>query len=912
MSRITIHQGYEYRTYISDIYAIYENKDQDENIEGGTYYYPQYMQAAKCIDEITMRMMEFNEDRNSRNNGNYLSESAFENDGSESYSNDHSWMGYPNNIIGFCAKRGQGKTSTMLAMVRALMAINPYKNRSVVNEFWNNAHKMNLAVDMDNEMSPVLTTKYFALGTIDPTTMEKSDSILEIIIARMLQKVWKQRKDLAEFSHNEKPKETEMYRELLKKFQDVSQKVRALKQKRADEYDDILKISETDDNRSTKYAFVELVNLFLEYIGKDMIIVPVDDADLDPQRVYEVAEDLRKYCVVPGVIVMMAVHLDTLRTCIEQRYVENYKYLLRSEYTTDHMKQYQCREMAERYVDKLIPDLHQVHLPYFHDRIQDGMDIKLFYFSQMKDENGRKQDLLGRENVPVFFQDRLMRLIYEKTGIILIEKPGYLHNFMPKRYRELTHMLSFFTRMMDIDISGKFKLENLIKFRYLNIPIEGVADDEVEQYLEIRIQNMDQMENYFFQHWCAVYLTKNQCDKLNRLRDAPLDIKNIRTMEILKAYCESDHKDEFIKEESEKNSCFYLGTNVSFADVLDALSQVKKRLNSQFKYDFVYAIQMYYTIYMNKIICRCLKRGDGFDDLRKLTNGLIMPFDDKYSVVKKVEKYKKMIQPERWLVPCDDKGYLNPYNIDQWYVKNDRSLADSEYYRFDPFLYLFFCLSEFYKKVILLSEQKQTGKHMKGYMKHNNEDAIIEIKRDIEERIPSVVVALQYLCNYDLQYFVKKNTLKYLQFEHDVRLAAMSVYVGDQKLGVMGIFSVLKGKKGTKQIHSLPICCTEFKVQSSISYAPLVNLEPDSDSGYKLAVSVKSDDNDDMESMNLVLDEKLNSFTDGLENVQFVKDFKKNNPSENETQALIKTIDRVAGALEKMTEDRNAKRNRKK
>lgn len=841
MSTITIYQGYEYRCFLSDIYQANGNGEIDRE----EFYYPQYMQAAKCIDEITMRKAEYDgsveqERERQRTRRSQWGREADAPAEDYRYSNERSRMGYPNNIIGFCAKRGQGKTSAMLTMVRALTE--KEKKKPAVRQFWNNAHVKNGARlekrgDASEDESPVIDSKYFALGTIDPTTMEKRDSILEIIVARMLQKVQDVHEEELSSDRRGGKAETERYRDLLAEFQDVSQKVRLLKHsKPIDDYDDISKISETDDSRSAKHAFVKLVKDFLRYIEADMLIVPVDDADMDPNRVYEVVEDLRKYCIVPGVIIMMAVHLDTLKTCIEQQYVKSYQHLLKTGIDTDHMKRYQCREMAERYVDKLIPDLHQIHLPYINDKIRDGADVKLIYRAPAKGKNEPGEDLLAYPDVPDGYQDRLARLVYEKTGVILCNRPGYMHRFMPKRYRELTHMLSFFTRLTDIQVSGDFSLKNLIMYQYFGIKIQNKAgntipEEEVRECLERRIRNLDQLESYFFQHWCPVNLTKNQCDKLNKIRSAPLSIKNKRTIEVLKAYCEVEHATEFFTNENERVFIDPVEL-VTYADVLEALAEVKRRLDSPFKYDFVYAVQMYYTIYMNKILCLRLSQKTSFSDLEYLTQGIITPFDKDYSVVKCCDNE---IVPLRYLYPCDKKGYIRQEIFNEWNKQEDHQYyyeSPEGYFRFDPFAYLMFKFYVLARDSHSKREAEREIKSLQSEAEHAEasvqgtiQDKISErkkIKEEIQERgtyvAAAVSTALQYICNYDLQYSVKKRVLD--RIRTDVPIGTGD-FIGDVLSYIYGnFFKVLYGGKeyGLKA-HELPIKVTGFSsVDELIQY----------------------------------------------------------------------------------------------
>jgi hypothetical protein len=374
MQKIIIEQGYENSTYISDLYELladsHEAPGNGSDADKGTiFFYSQYLQAAKCIDVITMNADTFYKKNTDEETQIEYTEEYFQ--------NDRSLMGYPNNFVAFCSARGNGKTSAMLTMISALLRIKDNNNNEVIKSFWNRAHKMTRALPEDdriknveveiNEDSPVLKKTFFSLGTIDPTTMEKHDSVLEILIARMLQMVLKRYKNSIESFHNKRP-DVEEYKKLLRLFSEAQKKIRALKQKKiGNEFDEFERIRETDDSRSAKYAFFELIQETRRYLKCDMMIFPIDDTDMDPAKAFQVMEDLRKYCDIPGVIVIMSLRLGTLKNTIEQQYIGNYRFLLQNGYEIEHMSKYACRELAERYIDKLIPDMHQIWLPYFMD-----------------------------------------------------------------------------------------------------------------------------------------------------------------------------------------------------------------------------------------------------------------------------------------------------------------------------------------------------------------------------------------------------------------------------------------------------------------------------------------------------------------------------------------------------------------
>lgn len=739
---ITVKQGYEYKTYGTQ--SIYEKKE---------FFHPQYMQAVKCIDEITYEMWRHCEE--ARRNHDGVS-------GNYDDSEEIDLMGYSNNIIGLCAKRGQGKSSAMLSITRALKELSRENIDNDKKKLWNEARKKTLKQEESGNSAKykqVYDTKYYVMKSVDPTTMEVDESILEIIISRLLQQVNQTRRGYID-PRDERNRENQ-YHDLLEAFQSVYRQVKRLKRlknagKYTDEYDDLTNIMEVADSRNIKYGFENMVRLFLQYMDNEMLVIPVDDSDLNPDRAYEIMEDLRKYCVIPRVMIIMAVHLGTLRTCIEQEFVRKYEKLLTCSLKTDHMESYRCKEMAERYIDKLIPGHHQIHLPYAGDKIRDGAEnLKLRYVSA----KNAKEDLLSvykwpekceplkdfEEAEAERYHDRLARMLFEKTGVVLVEKPGYLHNFMPRRFRELTHFLAFLWKLTDIKAGSEYPLKKLIQYSYFD---GTMSDDEkkgCEEYIDRRIRNVDQLEMYFFQHWCPMILTKNQISKLEKIRTVPLSLKNKKTVEVLAEYCK-EHEYECIKRVSFPDS----HEVVTYADVMDALAETKKVLSSHFKFDFVYAIQMYYTIYMNKILCQCLKKPDRyFIDLYLLTKGVLYNVSKKNAfLVKKagMEKIEAGTYREeitKWFIPCDIDGVVIDSVESEWMpeIAGSTLVFTDEYYRFDPHRWMLWAISS--AKINGVQEDIEGPYDKRGFDKH------LSIMAD----------ALYYITNFDLQYRAKKEGL---------------------------------------------------------------------------------------------------------------------------------------------------------
>lgn len=74
-----------------------------------------------------------------------------------------------------------------------------------------------------------------------------------------------------------------------------------------------------------KKNLYELVNYFLkleakgEEISKTKLLVAIDDLDLCSDNVYKMAEQIRKYLIIPNVIIIMAIKVPQLENCIREK-----------------------------------------------------------------------------------------------------------------------------------------------------------------------------------------------------------------------------------------------------------------------------------------------------------------------------------------------------------------------------------------------------------------------------------------------------------------------------------------------------------------------------------------------------------------------------------------------------------------
>ncbi len=154
----------------------------------------------------------------------------------------------------------------------------------------------------------------------------------------------------------------------------------------------------------------------------------------------------------------------------------------------------------------------------------------------MKEDGGRIFD----------YQERLMRLIYEKTGIILEKPDTYVHAFLPKSMRELTHFLAYMCNLEDccIRLYNDEKKTFDVGLMHLNAFYNGnvlnknfyrdmdkkrlFTKQDAEVELVKRKQNIHELLNYLTEDWSVANLTVSHQYTVQEL-DKAIPNEKVRT-----------------------------------------------------------------------------------------------------------------------------------------------------------------------------------------------------------------------------------------------------------------------------------------------------------------------------------------------------------------------------------------------
>lgn len=201
---------------------------------------------------------------------------------------------YDNNIIAFIGERGAGKTSCMYS------AINIMRDAQAEND-WSLVYGQN---------RPKKKLRF--MKTIDPSCFDRQHNILEMLVGEMYRETMRCAEDES-IRHDR-----DAFHRLIEQFQLTKRHLRFLSTDKTishedDELEELAYLSSGVDLRESMKA---LVNRFLAYMGGDMLVIGVDDIDLNTSQAFSMVEQIRKYLILPQVMILMAVKLEQLDSVI--------------------------------------------------------------------------------------------------------------------------------------------------------------------------------------------------------------------------------------------------------------------------------------------------------------------------------------------------------------------------------------------------------------------------------------------------------------------------------------------------------------------------------------------------------------------------------------------------------------------
>lgn len=590
--KIKINQGEEYKIRLGCVY------------DADSLFYDSYQRGAEILRETLKN-----------------AEGITKRDISYAGTEDDDTYEFSNNIIAFCGGRGEGKSSAMRTFAHALECVHAskqYHSSPEVDKFWK--------IPMENHSFEILPV-------IDPTMMREQDSFMRVILSRMFSQVKKrcgfdpenERDRIVSGSHRDKPSNDQKER-ILTDFRDCYAYLDTLSKKPDPDnrYDDLEEIASLGDSGSLKSKFRHLVKEYLGIMDSDhymerrysYLVLQIDDADLNIGQAYSILEDIRSFCLVPEVIILMAMDMQQLQQIIEQHFIKDFELMLKysDRGTSEEVPLYlqDCRCMAMRYIDKVVPGSRQIHLPQIDAVLKDEMfDLSVSYLIPDNMNRGNVTDALAKmDDISADYQECLLGWIYQKTGIALIRPGTYRHNLLPGHLRELAHFLAFFGKMADLDTEYNIaRIHSLL--RTSDEELTGIWKEKRKRAIkakELWAGNLQGLEQYFIKNWVGLHLSREGQRIIQEIENTADTLKG----QAICAFCDELACRFHVKDFSFRGTDY---VRYSYAYVMARLNSLSSALKQEEDYCVVYALRFYYMILVYKKLLALTGDDAGYEQL---------------------------------------------------------------------------------------------------------------------------------------------------------------------------------------------------------------------------------------------------------------------------------------------------------
>lgn len=405
------------------------------------------------------------------------------------------------NIVAFCGDRGEGKTSCMMSLTKQL----PQDTFEI-------------------------------LEPIDPSFFDDQHNILELLLGQMYSR----------FLHVKGY--ADKRESLLISFNLVKNCLRTLTKGSENVYDAIEELDELGNSMSLQELMGKLIDTYLEYVGKENLLVVIDDMDYNWSGAYEMTQMIYKYLSHQNCILFISVSISQMVEVIETSFKNEHRPM-------GGVSNF--NEVAYKYIEKLIPLQNRVEMPHVYDLC----DRKLEIYRKRGDEKPIVEYQTIKEGV--------VNEIFIKTRYLFYNYQDGVSQIVPRNLRMLRQLLGL---LFSMDIYHKD------------------SEDPVER--EASQQNKLMFQSFFFTNWTRQLTMEHQrfVKTLMRLQDVSQVNKIV--VSYLKNLLPKGNTTLFADITQEVNYSY----NISMGDVFTMLNFIERNPKDDNDLLMVFFLKSYYSI----------------------------------------------------------------------------------------------------------------------------------------------------------------------------------------------------------------------------------------------------------------------------------------------------------------------------
>jgi hypothetical protein len=451
---------------------------------------------------------------------------------------------YDNNIVAFIGDRGSGKTSCMYSVVKILQEISDDVQ------------------EVPKDLKEIkISKKLKILDSVDPSYFDEKHNIIELIISMMYKDLLCKVKASDCFgSEKNNAEETTKLREL---FSSVKVSLQYIDGKnKFDDGDELEDLANLSSGVNLRQSIYELVNEYLKFFEEDMLVISIDDVDLNTAQAYEMVEQIRKYLILPNVIILIAFKMEQLSDVIKLKLTKNFKDLL----DKNEISMSEIAEMTERYLTKLFPLNNRVYMS-----LNEGFfNSNLIVYS---DEIEKKELYSG------IVRDTIPHLIYEKCHYLFYNSAGRTSMIIPRNLRTLRLFLKMLLSMNSCEKS------------YIDM-------NQEEKNTENR--NKEQFKHFLFGTWLDDMNSENRNIAKTLISEEDMSVFNKETVQLMRGDIDKAMVTDKDTEDGKILSVIInngnSNYNVSLADSFFCLNYLSRILYDKESLQLIFFIKALYSI----------------------------------------------------------------------------------------------------------------------------------------------------------------------------------------------------------------------------------------------------------------------------------------------------------------------------
>ena len=434
-------------------------------------------------------------------------------------------------IIAFCGDRGAGKTSCMMSVRYAIEHCGD-KDKEGIKTYLEGFGLTPEKLDFD------------ILKPVDPSFFDESHNILELVLGQMYLHFKKRRNELRE---DEALDEIEVDK-VRKRFDAVKRSLSLISDPSQHMSDKLEELENLSVAMSLYDKLNALFQAYLSFMGKNKIVITIDDMDFNAEGAYRMCKYLQMYLSQPSCIVLISLKISQLVSILGDD--PNFKNAKEEERRS---------EMSSKYVQKLIPIANRVQMV-------DIWAISERDFIIVRD---------GKESKPERIKDGIVRMIFEKTRYLFYNTKGEVSPIIPHELRSFRQLLGLLTRMSDF-------------VKYAKEPAVRARNED----------NKLQFKNYFFTEWVRTLSKKDR-----QFAEELVELEDVRSLnKIIVSYLSNrgglndsdyDDKEYRFREISDPQNYTY---NISTGDVFSIIRYLDKSTESTGLKDLLFFIKSSYSI----------------------------------------------------------------------------------------------------------------------------------------------------------------------------------------------------------------------------------------------------------------------------------------------------------------------------